>query len=119
MVREALKANPPDHGSAWQGLAELYGTIRSRAVGLVDGPERAELDELFPPSIDTSNARGSVTRNPEIMFAQQDVNSTARTLLGSLMGWLEGCVEAAERTERMRLEAEAYASARLKAEGSK
>ncbi len=114
MAKEALGSTPDDAGSAWKGLSEAYKAIRDQVAGMISDDTLKEFEELFPEQIDCSRAaNGDMSTT---LFGKQDVSSESRVRLASLAGWLNGWVDAIERTQRIEAEAAAYAQARILAE---
>ncbi len=114
-ILASLSAVPADQSSAFEGLSASYERRREEVHQAVADSIPTEFDRLFPAAIDRSGVGGG-RLTPQAIFGQQEVASTARTLLGQLAGWLEGIIEGSQVRERMRLEAEAYARERVRVE---
>jgi hypothetical protein len=115
-AKEALASLPEDQGSAWRGLTSIYVQLRAQVASVVSEPQSAEFNALFPNEISVGAADNSIIHDPGAMFAQQDVASQARSLIGALAGWLDGFIEEAQFAAKLHAEAEAYARERVKSE---
>jgi hypothetical protein len=106
-IQAALDA--VDQGNAVVGAEAMrtsYTRLREEARSAIPDEQAAEFNRLFPAELPQPTARHS----PQGLDAVKYM--TARSLLASLKGWLDGYVSEV----RIGVEAEAYAKERVKAE---
>src|SRR3546814_20247392 len=99
-IKAALESVPVDHSSAYEALAAAYSRLREQVSELV-GSGYPDFDDLFPDSVSTAGATGNISRDPMILFKQQEVASAARTLLGQLAGWMDGLIQEAQYSAQL------------------
>ncbi len=107
-IKSSLDAIPVDQAAvAADAMLTTYERMRSEVRDAIPKEHHKEFDRLFPATIERP------VNNPggRLALIAGRFNS-ARSLLGSMAGWLDGYVQAA----RMQMEAEAYAQARVKEE---
>ncbi len=114
-INAAVAAIPSDHAAtAVTALAGSYMTMREEVRLVIDDSLRDEFDRLFPV-MDVPAAPNVMRGGGFDPFKSADIANQARARLKAMGGWLDGFVQEA----RMKMEAEAYASARVKEERSR
>jgi hypothetical protein len=107
-IRASLEAVPIAQAAhASETMAHTYRRARAEVLSAIPDVDREEFERLFPEQLDqvTDTSGGRIGM-------QVARYNTARNLLGSMAGWLDGYVRAAQ----MQVEASAYAQERVKAE---
>jgi hypothetical protein len=111
-INAAVAAVPAGHAAtAVSALAGSYMNMRAEVRLVIDESLQDEFDRLFPVM--------EVPAAPDVMggggfdpLKSADVANQARTRLNTMGGWLDGFVQ----DSRIKIEAQAYASARIKEE---
>jgi hypothetical protein len=107
-IEAAMSAVPTDQAAVAAGaMMATYDRIRAEVADVVSDEQSDEFSSLFPETV--TNYPGLVLGASSKEAAKYN---SARVLLGSLAGWLDGFVAEA----RMQKEADAYAAARVKEE---
>lgn len=109
-IRGAMDALADKSATTGDALPDAYKRFREETLGAVGPEHREELERLCPTWTRESTA-GDFRRGFDPIKAGAAAEE-ARALLGQLAGWLDGFVLEA----RMKLEAEAYAQEKLRAE---
>lgn len=112
LAQAALESIDPGQAAmAGEAMASTYARVRSDVREAIPEQYLEEFDRLFPiAAVQPLGAgRGALIHSPT---AEAQWFNMARALLASLAGWVNGFVE----ESRMRMEAQAYAEARVKEE---
>lgn len=106
-IQAALDSIPMDQAVvAEQPMKDAYLRLRAETRSVIPGETLEEFDRMFPTEV-----KVGPTGSSRMVIRAARFNA-ARSLLGSLAGWLDGFVQEA----RMTIEAEAYAHARVEEE---
>ena len=106
-ITSALEAAPEGQAAvAGSALAMTYTRIRTEVRDIIPDEQAEEFDRIFPEQVPTGRSVGG-----QLMRQAEHFNQ-ARTLLGSLAGWLDGFI----REAHMHAEVAAYAAERIRQE---